>query len=74
MVFLSLSLNQDTMLTKSDKSKLRSPIYRYLEGIATSSTTYRLYKKGVLDNILKHKKVALNDLAKLRINHLKGKS
>jgi SAM-dependent methyltransferase len=52
------------MLTKSDKSKLRSTIFRHLDGIATSTSAYALHKKEVLSYILKHKTVDLNDLVK----------
>ena len=52
------------MLTKSDKSKLRSTIFRHLDGIATATSAYALHKKAVLDYLLKHEKVELKDLAK----------
>ena len=52
------------MLTKSDKSKLRSIIFRHLDGIATTTSAYALHKKEVLDYLLKHKNVDLNDLVK----------
>ena len=51
------------MLTKQDKEKLRGTIFRHLDGIATATTTYSLHKKGVLDYLLEHKKVDLNDLS-----------
>ena len=51
------------MLTKQEKEQLRATIFRHLDGIATSSTAYTLYRKGVLDYILEHKKVALKELA-----------
>jgi hypothetical protein len=50
------------MLTKSDKSKLRSTIFRHLDGIATSTSAYALYKKDILDYILEKKTVDLEDL------------
>lgn len=52
------------MLTKSNKSKLRSTIFRHLDGIATATSSYALHKKGVLDYLLKHENVALIDLTK----------
>jgi hypothetical protein len=64
MVFLSLNLNEFDMLTKSDKSRLRSTIFRHLDGIATSTTAYSLHKKNVLNYILKYKTVDLIDLVK----------
>ncbi|WP_431158062.1 class I SAM-dependent methyltransferase [Winogradskyella poriferorum] len=50
------------MLTKSDKAKLRSTIFRHLDGIATATTTYTLHKHKVLDHLLNKKVVNLNDL------------
>ncbi|WP_296384844.1 class I SAM-dependent methyltransferase [Winogradskyella sp.] len=50
------------MLTKSDKSKLRSTIFRHLDGIATSTSTYALHKNNILDYVLTNKKVELKDL------------
>jgi hypothetical protein len=52
------------MLTKLDKEKLRGTIFRHLDGIATVTTAYALHKKGVLDYVLAHKKVSLNELTK----------
>jgi len=65
MVFLSLSPNQFYMLTKSDKSKLRSTIFRHLDGIATATSAYSLHKKAVLVYLLKHKEVSLSNLTKI---------
>ena len=50
------------MLTKSDKSQLRSIIFRHLDGIASAPSAFALHKKGVLDYLLKHKSVALDDI------------
>ena len=50
------------MLTKLDKSNLRGTIFRHLDGIATASTAYALHKKGVLDYLLEHQKVTLQDI------------
>ncbi|MFT7498477.1 MAG: SAM-dependent methyltransferase [Porticoccaceae bacterium] len=64
-VKFSLYLNfiQSFMLSKLDKIALRETIFRHLDGIATSTAAYTLYKKGVLDYILKHKEVDLKSLA-----------
>ncbi len=50
------------MLTKNDKTTLRSKIFRHLDGIATSTTAYALHKKGILNYLLDHKKVELKEL------------
>ncbi len=52
------------MLTKQDKTQLRSTIFRHLDGISTASTAYALYKKGILDHILKAETIELKSLAK----------
>lgn len=52
------------MLSKSNKEQLRSVIFRHLDGIATATTAYSLYKKGVLNFLLEHKKVDLSELVK----------
>ena len=51
------------MLTKQDKVQLRGTIFRHLDGLATATTAYSLHKKGVLDYLLKNKKVSIKDLA-----------
>ena len=50
------------MLTKQEKEQFRGTVFRHLDGIATSTTAYTLHKKGVLDYILKHKKINLKEL------------
>jgi len=50
------------MLTKKDKVELRGTIFRHLDGIATATTAYALYTKGVLQYLLDHNKVTLKDL------------
>ncbi|TYA57332.1 class I SAM-dependent methyltransferase [Formosa maritima] len=50
------------MLTKQDKEQLRGTIFRHLDGLVTATTAYSLYKKGVLDYILKNKKASLKEL------------
>jgi len=50
------------MLTKQDKSVLRSSIFRHLDGIATAPTVYTLYKHGVLETIIKEDTISLPSL------------
>ena len=50
------------MLTKQDKEELRGTIFRHLDGIATSTTAFTLLDKGVLQYLLDHQKVNLQDL------------
>jgi len=50
------------MLTKQEKEQLRGTIFRHLDGIATATSAYALYKKGVLKYLLEHKKVTLSKL------------
>lgn len=45
-----------------DKSKLRSTIFRHLDGLATAPVAIALEKKGVLDFILEQKEVTLSEL------------
>ena len=52
------------MLSKSDKSALRSTIFRHLNGIATASTMHTLNKRGILDYLLKQKKVDIGNISK----------
>ncbi len=52
------------MLTKEDKARLRSTIFRHLDGIATATTAFSLHKKGVLKAILDEDHVDLADLTK----------
>ena len=51
------------MLTKTDKETLRGTIFKHLDGIATATTAFALYKKGVLPYILQHKKVSLEKIS-----------
>ena len=51
------------MLTKSDKSQLRSIIFRHLDGIATATSAFALHKKGVLTYILEKESVSLKQLS-----------
>jgi hypothetical protein len=50
-------------LTKAEKKVLRSSIFRHLDGIAVAPTAFALYKKGVLNYLLEHKKISLKTLA-----------
>ncbi len=50
------------MLTKTDKERLRGTIFRHLDGIATATTAYSLYKKGVLKSLLEQESVSLSEL------------
>ncbi|MEY8847684.1 class I SAM-dependent methyltransferase [Psychroserpens sp. XS_ASV72] len=52
------------MLSKLDKEKFRGSIFRHLDGIATATSAYSLSKNGVLDYLLEHKKVDLEQLTK----------
>lgn len=52
------------MLTKSDKTKLRSSIFRHLDGIATATSAFALHKKNVLNHLLENKEVSLEKLSK----------
>lgn len=45
-----------------DKSKLRSTIFRHLDGLATAPVAAALHKKGVLDYLLEKKEVSLAEL------------
>lgn len=51
------------MLSKLDKEQLRGIIFRHLDGIAVATSAFSLHKKGVLNYLLKHKKVKLNTLS-----------
>ncbi|WP_299525822.1 class I SAM-dependent methyltransferase [Winogradskyella sp.] len=53
------------MLTKSDKSHLRSIIFRHLDGIATATSAFSLHKKEVLNYLLEKESVSLKHLADL---------
>ena len=46
------------------KTRLRSKLFRHLDGIVIAPTAYTLKKHGVTNYLLQHKKVALNDLTK----------
>ena len=44
------------MLTKNKKSKIRSIIFRHLDGVSIASTLKALNKYGIIDYILLHQK------------------
>jgi hypothetical protein len=46
-----------------DNVSSRSTIFKHLDGLVTAPVAFSLYKKGVLDYILKHKKVSLTLLS-----------
>jgi len=50
------------MISKQQSVILRSKLFRHLDGIATATTMHALHKKGVLDYLLAHQKVALKKL------------
>nr|WP_321222572.1 class I SAM-dependent methyltransferase [uncultured Psychroserpens sp.] len=52
------------MLSKQDKEQLRGTIFRHLDGIATATSAYSLYKQGVLNYLLEHETAAINTLTK----------
>ncbi|MEO1030475.1 MAG: class I SAM-dependent methyltransferase [Bacteroidota bacterium] len=62
-VFLYLRVNLSFMLTKSDKSQLRSIIFRHLDGIATATSAFSLHKKEVLNYLLEKETVSIKQLS-----------
>ena len=52
------------MLTKQEKSIYRSSLFNHLDGIATITTLFALHKKGVLNFLLKHETVELQQISK----------
>lgn len=52
------------MLSRQDSIKLRSNLFRHLDGLATVPTFYALHEKGVLDFLMAMEKVSLKDLTK----------
>ena len=53
------------MLTRQEKSLLRSILFRYLDGLGCGPPTYVLYKQGVIDHLLNKKSVSIIELANL---------
>ncbi|MGB0895759.1 MAG: class I SAM-dependent methyltransferase [Flavobacteriaceae bacterium] len=52
------------MLTKQEKSAFRSTLFCHLDGIATTTTLFALYKKGLLNRILEQQTVKLETISK----------
>lgn len=50
------------MLNREEKRKLRSDLFRHLDGIAVAPVAYNLYEKGVLKELLEKKEVDLDYL------------
>ncbi len=50
------------MLSREEKSQLRSEIFRHLDGIVVCPTAYTLHEKGVLDFLLQNERATLEDL------------
>ncbi len=50
------------MLSKQEKTNYRATLFRHLDGIATVTTAYSLYKKGVLEFLLQNKSSSINEL------------
>lgn len=48
----------------NDNARLRSTIFKQLDGLVTAPVAYTLYKKGVLSYLLKNKEAYLGDLTK----------
>ncbi|HAO14473.1 MAG TPA: polyketide synthase [Tenacibaculum sp.] len=51
------------MISKEKKSKLRSDLFRHLDGIVTCPSAFVLYQKGVTEYLLKEKHITLNKLS-----------
>lgn len=56
------------MLTKQEKSALRSRLFRHLDGIVTCPAAYTLYEKGITEYLLDKKSVSLTEIT----NHFKA--
>lgn len=52
------------ILSRQDKSVLRSTIFRHLDGIATAPTAFALHQAGVLEFLQKESKADLSQLVK----------
>lgn len=50
-------------LTKSERSMLRSKLFRHLDGIVTAPTAFTLYQSGILDHIVENKESNLLSIA-----------
>ncbi len=51
------------MITKSEQAKLRSRLFRHLDGLVTAPTAYELHKNGVWDHMVKQDYCSLNNLS-----------
>lgn len=47
----------------SDKSQLRSQLFKHLDGLVTAPLAYSLHKKGILEKLLQEKELYLNKIA-----------
>ncbi|MGQ3678354.1 class I SAM-dependent methyltransferase [Tenacibaculum discolor] len=56
------------MLTKQEKSALRSRLFRHLDGIVTCPAAYTLHEKGITEYLLDKKSVSLTEIT----NHFKA--
>lgn len=52
------------MLTRQDKSQLRSELFRYLDGLGCGPPTYVLHKQGVIDHLLGKRLASVAELSK----------
>ena len=51
------------MISKKEQAKLRSTLFRHLDGIVTAPSAYALFQKGIVDYLLTQKEVSLQELA-----------
>ncbi|WP_440121420.1 class I SAM-dependent methyltransferase [Tenacibaculum sp. Ill] len=56
------------MLTKQEKSALRSRLFRHLDGIVTCPAAYTLHEKGITEYLLDKKSISLTEIT----NHFKA--
>ena len=52
------------MLSKQDQAKLRTDLFRHLDGIVASPSAFALHEKGVCDYLLENKEASLAELTK----------
>lgn len=52
-------------MNREQKNKYRADLFRHLDGIVTAPVSYSLYKKGVLDFLLKENNSTLSEMAKI---------
>jgi hypothetical protein len=50
-------------MNKADQARLRSDLFRHLDGLVTAPTAYALHEKGVLTHLVREQSVLLHDLA-----------